>query len=196
VKHATKFRISIPAVTLQIFSIIFSILLALSVNEWKEARGRKEVANKSLENFRREIETNRDAIEKSLRDQKSVMNLLDRSLKEMHKKEEKLSVSVPSIDLPDVTTTTWETAMATNALAHLDYAVIQKLSGIYLQQKWLMSLEDKVFTTILASSSYDEENVEGLTMSLYTGLKNIVRVESALLELYDETLPMLRGLPA
>jgi len=194
-KHANKFRSSIPGIAMQILSIIFSILLALSVNEWKEARGRREVANKSLDNFRREIENNRDVIEKSLRDQKAVISLLHENLRDAGTDKEVL-VTVPSIDLPDLVTTTWESAVANDALAHLDYALINKLSGIYLQQKWLMSLEDKIFTTILNSSSYNEENSEGLTASLYSGLKNIIKVETALLGLYEETLPMLRGSPA
>lgn len=186
--HSHKdLRSSSVMLTIQILSIIFSILLALGLNDWKESRNNKQLALTTLRNLKDELGNNRKAIEAALRDQRIFMRSLENGVSQLNSGKEK-ALALPEINLPDVLTTAWETALVTKAMVYIDYDVILKLSEIYLQQKWLASLEDKVFQTILSPYSYEKKNSGNLAKSLYASLKNIMEVEGKLLAMYDITL--------
>ena len=186
--HSHKdLRSSSVMLMIQILSIIFSILLALGLNDWKESRNNKQLALTTLRNLKDELGNNRKAIEAALRDQRIFMRSLENGVSQLNSGKEK-ALALPEINLPDVLTTAWETALVTKAMVYIDYDVILKLSEIYLQQKWLASLEDKVFQTILSPYSYEKKNSGNLAKSLYASLKNIMEVEGKLLAMYDITL--------
>jgi hypothetical protein len=178
---------SAVTLTIQILSIIFSILLALSLNEWKESRNNKQLAFITLKNFRTELGDNKKAIEGALRDQRMFLNSLEDQVAHLKAGKEK-ALRLPEINMPDVLTTAWETALGTRAMVHIDYDLITNLSELYLQQKWLISLEDKVFQAILSPYSYEKRNAENLARSLYVSLKNIMEVEGKLLAMYDAAM--------
>lgn len=177
-------RSSVVALSVQVLSIIFSILLALSLNDWKESRNNKQLALTTLRNFRTELGNNRKAIESALKDQKAFLDTLQTEIAKQDKRREK-TIALPEINMPDVMTTAWETALVTKAMVSMDYDLISKLSELYLQQKWLISLEDKIFQAILSPSSYEKKNADSLARSLYVSLKNIMEVEGRLLSLYE-----------
>ncbi len=186
--HSYKdLRSSVVTLTIQILSIIFSILLALSLNEWKEGKNNEHLALTTLRNFRIELENNKRAIETALRDQRKFLRSLQDGTAQLQAKNEKVLI-LPEMNLPDVVTSAWETALSTKALAYIDYDVIVKLSELYLQQKWLLSLEDKVFQTILSPYSYEKRNSDNLAKSLYVSLKNIMDVEGKLLAMYETSI--------
>ncbi len=183
---------SAVTLTIQILSIIFSILLALSLNEWKESRNNRHLALTTLRNFKEELTNNKSAIETALKDQQVFLESLRQAGKGGAGGEN--AVPLPDINMPDVLTTAWETALITKAMVYIDYDLISNLSELYLQQKWLISLEDKVFLTILAPYSYEKKNAGNLAKSLYASLKNIMQVEGKLLFMYDTALKKIEAL--
>ncbi len=180
-------RRSSVAVTIQIVSIIFSILLALGLNDWKESRSNKRLALTTLNNFREELGNNKRVIEAALRDQRVYLRSLENNGSQVSTGDRNTS-AVPGINLPEVLTAAWETALISKTMGYIDYDVILKLSELYLQQRWLQSLEEKVFQTILSPNTYDGENSGNLARSLHASLKNIMDVEGKLLAMYDVTL--------
>ena len=193
--HSYKdLRSAAVTLTIQILSIIFSILLALSLNDWRESRNNQQLVLTTLKNFRTELGNNKKAIEAALMDQKEFMkSMQNQTLAQPDRKKAK-TIALPEINMPDVLTTAWETALVTKAMVHMDYDLIVGLSELYHQQKWLISLEDKVFQAILSPSSYEKKNDENLVRSLYISLKNIMEVERKLLSLYDTAIQRLDSL--
>lgn len=186
-------RNSVVTLTIQILSIVFSILLALSLNEWKESRNNRQLTLATLKNFRQELATNKKAVETALRDQRGFLDSLKKQTAQTDPKKEK-AIILPEINMPDVLTTAWETALVTKATVHIDYEMVSSLSELYLQQKWLSSLEDKVFQTILSPYSHEKKNAESLARSLYVSLKNIMEVEGNLLSMYDIAIQKIETL--
>jgi hypothetical protein len=186
--HSYKdIRNSVVTLTIQILSIVFSILLALSLNDWKESRNNRQLALATLKNFRQEIAANRKAVETALRDQRTFLEALKIQTAQAGAVKER-AIVLPEINMPDILTTAWETAIVTKATVHIDYEMVSKLSELYLQQRWLSSLEDKVFQTILSPYSHEKKNTESLARSLYVSLKNITEVEERLLSMYDASI--------
>ncbi len=183
---------SLATLTIQILSIIFGILLALSLNEWKESRNNEHLALTTLRNFKEELASNKRAIEAAMKDQQTFLESLQKQSGQPETKKEK-TITLPEINMPDVVTTAWETALVTKATVYIDYDLISSLAELYLQQKWLLSLEDKVFQTILSPYSYEKKNSENLVRSLYVSLKNIMQVEGKLLAMYDTALKKIEA---
>lgn len=185
-------RNSIVTLSIQILSIIFSILLALSLNEWKEGRNNKQLALTSLKNFKTELLNNKKAVEAAIRDQNAfLISLRKQTLTITPGKN--AAIELPEINMPDVLATAWETALVTRAMVYIDYDLTATLSELYLQQKWLSSLEDKVFQTIVSPYSLDRNNMENLARSLYVSLKNIMQVETRLLAMYEAAVQMIEA---
>jgi len=176
--------ISISAIIIEIATIIFSILLALGVNEWRETQSNKRLAFRALSDFRKELVMNRDAVGAAMKDQEGTVAFLEGVMRR-YTAGEQVEVRFPEIDLPDVLTTAWETALVSRALSYIDYDILMVLSEINLQQRWLLSLEEKVFQSILSPGSHDRGQMRGLVRSIHASLKNIMQVERKLIGLYD-----------
>lgn len=179
--------VSISTILIEIVTIIFSILLALGVNEWRETLSNEKLAFRALSDFRKELVMNRDAVEAAMRDQQGTVAFLEDVMKQ-HRAAGQADVRFPEINLPDVLTTAWETALVSRALSYIDYDVLVVLSEINLQQKWLLSLEEKVFQSILSPAYRDNGEMRGLVRSIHASLRNIMQVERKLVVLYKSAI--------
>jgi hypothetical protein len=111
--------------------IVFSILLALAINGWKENRDNERLARHALANFEREIQENSDRVERSIPYHSHLLEAFTKS----HTVAE-----VPGwrgISSPILQDTAWQTALATNALGQIRYDTVSALSRVYTSQKGL-----------------------------------------------------------
>jgi hypothetical protein len=62
-EHHRSLRSALPGILLESFIVVFSILFALAVDEWKEESENRQLAEKSITVFEREIEQNMARLE-------------------------------------------------------------------------------------------------------------------------------------
>jgi len=118
-------------VIIQSLAIIFSILLALWADQWKESRKSRELAIVSLGNFLTEIQQNERRIDDDLPYHKGLRTMLAQldSSHSIHTPAEfQDAVGVDGMRAPALLETAWLTAVATGVLTKLDYETVAALS--------------------------------------------------------------------
>jgi hypothetical protein len=128
---------SLPETVLQCLLIVISVVLALGVDEWKDARKEREMKVHSLVSFAHEIHANRDLLDGQAAFAASMPATLagmesEGELRTAEDFYDKLGVS--SFQPPALQATAWQTAVATGVVRLLDYHTVDVLSGTYGSQ--------------------------------------------------------------
>lgn len=162
------------------FSVIFAVLLALFVNEWREDISDKRAAADALDKIVIEIKENKSNLENSI---------------DVHKKtisDLKQLVKIAGGNVPDsifqgynfelMKKISWEAAVLTDVIHNLDFKLVSKLSGIYAEQDFYSSLINKMMDRIVFESKYSNND------ELVSTLKNHQKYFSVLLEIEQQLI--------
>jgi hypothetical protein len=134
---------------IQLLTITAGILIALSLEGVREAIHDRGVVREARENIRREIADNQQELDGELRGMRDQTRHLDDALKfademlaKKHSDVQKLELTVSNANLR---VASWQTADRTGALAHMDYAEVQKYAGTYAGQELYAVMQRRVF---------------------------------------------------
>lgn len=173
--------------------IVGSILLAFALNGWWEARQERQLAERALASFEHEILQNRENL-------RNVMPYHQ----ELYELFAELSVtgSVRTFDdvrglegfagwqPPFLTTTAWSTAIATGALAHMDFDMVRELSAVYTLQDRYVQHSDGAY--LMAPGALTDANIGSTVISAEIFLMDVTHGARELLTAYDRLLEVLR----
>jgi hypothetical protein len=186
----------LPKVLVESLLIVFSILLALAVDEWREDRQTEKRVAQALESFTGEIQRNRKAVAKVL----PYHELLHRHFLELaasgkvrSAKDFMASKDFKGFAPVSYESTVWRTAVATGILTDLDFETASRLSRLYTVQDDYASQQKMVFG-VLQPSAFTESALPR-TLDIISGhLMDTVIGERALLKGYDAALKRLEEL--
>ncbi len=178
------------------FAVVFSILLALSMDQWVEDQEHEELAQKSLASFERELDQNRARLEdlapfhRGLRDVLARMES-DHEIRTMA--ELRAVVGFEPLRPPFLTDDAWQTAVATGALTYMHFETVSALSLTYsLQQRF----RDQVGSTLPElirlgpSITTDVRDVVRYTVDYLT---EVTSGEEDLKTVYEQALEVVRA---
>jgi hypothetical protein len=177
-KSAPKSRELLSKALFESALIVFSILLALAINGWKEDRDNQRLASQALANFEREIQDNSGKIATRIP--------YHSRLSESFKKSRSMS-EVPGwqgIKPPILQDTAWQTALATNALSQIRYDTVSALSRVYTYQKSV----DKAADNVVASLT-----TQGLSGATIAQMNDLLIAEVELRDAYARALKRIHS---
>lgn len=150
-------RINWAGLLLEAMSIVFAVLLALGVNEWREARREQQTVALALASIQREMEGNRLFLDRRLPYYQQVYTELD-SLVAVHGEATSLrAVDVPSwrgFNPPILRRSSYEAAITTQAFSHMDFQTADALARLYSFQGFFEKLVEQVMAAAL-QGEYD-----------------------------------------
>jgi hypothetical protein len=177
-KSAPKSRELLSKALFESALIVFSILLALAINEWKEDRDNQRLASQALENFEREIQENSGRVERSFP--------YHRHLSEAFKRARFLTEveGWHGISSPVLQDTAWQTALATNAFGQIRYETVSALSQVYTSQKSFEKIADDVVTSLVN---------QGLSDATKGLMNDLLIAEMGLRSAYEQALKRIHA---
>lgn len=158
------------ALLLELAMIGVGVFLGLQVDQWKENRAHREAARTALENFRRELATNRDALAREApyhRELSTKFRALDgpdgppRSLDAMFSR-----VGWHGAGAIAFRHTAWDLALANQSLGYLDPTIAFAVADVYLEQQKFEQYQDIVQRNILTPASLRPDAVGGVAFVL------------------------------
>ena len=181
-----KQRNSIRSVAIEVFSIVFGVLLALGVNEWRSVRSAEARAAAAVANIRQEIEANRTMLT-TIHDN-NVRTV--RAMAEDDADNDSTAAFIPGLQLKDAA---WEAARTSGALERLDYEVLLSLSGLYKIQDVYVSLGRQLSEAVLMGNAFaavegSDATPDDIVRRLTWVLDLLVEAEGGLLERYGKAL--------
>ena len=139
--HLPAGKVSLGRLALEAVMIAFGVLLAMSLESWRESRGHRQLAEEALANIRTEIARDAERIRRQIPEQQKTADALGAFLDQLdagrHPPEPHLALNPPMLSAA-----AWNTAMSTQALAHMDFGTVQALAVFYESQRWLDRIED------------------------------------------------------
>jgi hypothetical protein len=178
--------------------IVMSVLLGFAVNAWQQRRSEHELAQRVLDNFRREIELNL----RSVRNTQPVHRLLAERLKAAaerpHPDSSAFDVFVTQmprdgLGLEPLQEAAWETAQSTAALRLLKYQTAADLSSTYVVQHTASQTQRMFIERFMSPANFDPAQRRTMLLTSHMLMVELSGQEAYLMDVYGK---MLRALSA
>jgi hypothetical protein len=182
-------------VVIQSLAIIFSILLALWADQWKERRAGRELAVISLENFLTEIQQNEARLDDVLpyhNGLRAMLVQLDSSHSVRTQSEFQDAVGVDGMRPPSLLQTAWLTAVATGVLTKLDYETVAALSLTYTLQDRFREDGRTGIQAVRTASNFAPGGAGPAVQTAKTYMREMVTSEDELRATYAEAERVVR----
>lgn len=126
----------------QLITITAGILIALSLEGVRESIRDRALVREARENIHREIADNQREVDAEIKAMPARTKKVDTALQFANEILKTQHTNIHAIELqldfPDLSAASWQTAERTGALAHMDYAEVQKYAGLYTFQDFLI----------------------------------------------------------
>jgi hypothetical protein len=158
---------------LHLLTITVGILIALSLEATVEWFHYRHLVHEAETNLASEIRANQDELTKTVAGLRITDQQLRRFIALVHALESDRSTTIHDLafnwTVASLHTTSWNTASATGAIAHMDYDEVQRYTRVYVLQQQYVSLQERAFASANA--------VVGLTTLLDKDAKKISESE-------------------
>jgi hypothetical protein len=172
--------------------IVASILLAFGLNGWWEARTDRMLAERALASFEQEIRQNRESLLAVLPYHDHLHALfsgLSRTGAVRTFEDVRYLDGFDGWQPAPLTTTAWSTAIATGAMAHLDFDTVRELSALYTLQERFSQNSDGSF--LLTPSALTDATIGATVISAEIHMTDLTNGSRALVKAYDGVLEWL-----
>lgn len=170
--------LSYKLIAIEFLSVVFAVLLALVVNEWRESVNKNNLAEKAKQNIITEIKSNFDKLQITRDNHKETID----SLAVVYGGS-KSPETVGNINFELLTTGAWETARITNALNYMNLEMVSEISEVYVHVELYNEMSNKLIYQMMFP-----ENFEGLREikkqieRQYGYLFNLLNIENQVLD--------------
>lgn len=159
---------TLTKLALEGITIVFGVLLALGVNEWRTSLSHQALAEQASDEIREEIARNLTRLESSLSRHNEQMTQLQEALEQLAADEE-ITYQF-NFAQTILRKQAWQSAIVTQAVQHLDPVLVRDLSDIYELMATYRDHELRITSTMGTAAFYKEENREE---QLYANVLNM-----------------------
>jgi hypothetical protein len=145
---------------IHIFTITCGIIIALGLESLLQRHHEARLADKAREEFGVEIAENRASLTTNLAELQQDLQWLRAisaaATARLHHQAYQLPAEIQSRTFLRLSTTAWDTALATQAIEHLSFAEVRALSKVYAQETTLNELTVRARDQWVSLASYGE----------------------------------------
>ena len=189
----TKLASWLPRTIVESALIVISILLALALDEWQDDLEIQELIDRSIVNFQNELNQNKSRIDDIGVYHMGVLQVLQRRTFEPDGEPLKEFRNIMETLQPIVlTSSAWETAVATGALGRMDYELVSALTLTYNTQLRFDDDYRSMLRLLLSPINLNEENLRNTTYNAGRFIADVTLAESELSVYYAQTLELLK----
>ena len=169
--------------------MVFSILLALAVDEWAANRDFAQLADQSLTIFEQEITQNRDRVADGLPYHGGIRDLLTQMTITPPPVVDLRSI-MEGLEAPVLLNTAWETSLATGALTHMDFDMVRALSLTYSIQEGFTT-RSRSDRPRVAGGAASPAQIAAQVEEAHDYVTALTRDETELITVYDQALALI-----
>ncbi len=180
-------KFSLTHLLVEVFSVVFAVLLALGVNEWRTSTNNEDLGLQAFDKAVKEVKSNKIKLTGLLLNHNLILGEIDSVISKLKRKEEDISFGEIMFETPSATA--WETAKLTNAVNYIEYNTVEKITGIYSTQKVYSDVADRVFQELVffvPGKTTEEMISQFIKQKIY--LHNFISIEEQLIEEYNKFL--------
>lgn len=186
---------ALPRIAVESVLIVFTVLLALAVNEWREGRRQAQVVERAIENVRNEIQQNLKEIEQTLpyhEELKESVAVWQQSNQQRDGAPVEILMELAPRGLypPLLKRSAWDSAVFTRTVNDFPYDVVLKLSTVYqAQEEGVGSTVPRIVDGLMTRDAFDPSSDEQAFLGLADFLINeLAAQERTLIRLYEDAI--------
>lgn len=172
--------------------IVFSILLALAVNEWADSRKQAALAERAVHAIREEITGNAQRIRDVRAYHQALMNESKRadSLHVVHSYADfrRAAPSWSGFRNPELDATAWQSAITLGVVQNIGFDTVRALSRLYLMQTKL----DQYAETSLPTFDFSDAAMPNNVRRVWVFVQTMATLEDTLTNRYNDALRVLQ----
>lgn len=180
-------REKLPELILEAGMVVFAVVVALGVDEWRESRQNAELADRALAGIAAEIESNRQELAKSSEANQAVLA----QVREAARDSTLPDTFDVNFEYSLISSSAWETAQVTRATQFIPLDRVQTLAKVYGLQTLYQASQDKVMDFILSVGEIANREPERIPHLMVGPLGSAVGMGELLIQVYDTTLARL-----
>ncbi len=183
--------------------IVFTVLLALTLNEWRTNVKERKLKDKALKNIISEIRSNKEDIESKLDYHLQISENI-----KLYLSNDSLwatldhtsgigavsTIMTRGIANPNLQSGAWNSAVLSGVVNSFEYDVLYELSNLYQVQENGPNSTWKIMAGFFSeSSSFDPANARQVTMKFQLAFRELYSQERSLLKDYEKALSLLEA---
>lgn len=180
----TTLKEKAPELLVEALSVVFAVLAALAVDEWREDRQNAELASRALDAIVAEVEQNQAELDGARPANLALLERLAEAARDTVLPDE-LDLE---FDYSLVSSSAWETAQVTRATHFMELYDVQRLARLYDLQGLYEAAQDQVLDFILNVGDIAEETPERIPRLARARIATAMGIEEILVQAYDSVL--------
>lgn len=186
-----RLRDKLPELLLEAASVVFAVLLALAVDEWRETKSRKDLAARARASILEEIRSNESELRNTRDNNRALLQRIEETLPGVKQKRE-ASLEF-HFEIALLSSASWHTAQMTQAASFLDFDWVRRVSNVYELQELYVTSQSAVVDRISGISEILEDDPQRMLTIIAERLRVALRIQDSLLEEYAKILGSTGG---
>lgn len=176
-----RLREKFPELVLEAAMVVFAVVVALGLEEWREERERYELADRAMGAVLEEIESNIGELDDARERNRELLNAIIAADEAQELPGDFDLVYEYSL----LSTSAWETAQMTQATQYMPLGRVQELARLYGLQDLFERSQDEVLDIVLSIGRVARDDPNSIPSHLLGPVANAMGMESALMAAYD-----------
>ena len=189
-----RLREKLPELLLEAGSVVFAVLLALGVDEWRERRDQEALAERARASILEEVRANREELRGTLEPNRALLRKIEAALPRLAEDpgariEEGSDVQLAiTYQVALLSSASWRTAQMTQAAHFLDFDWVTRVSRVYDQQDLYLTNQSGVVELISSMAEIEEDDPHRMFTIIAHRLKINTAMQETLLARYARLL--------
>jgi hypothetical protein len=181
-----RLKEKLPELLLEAASVVFAVLLALAVDEWRETRSREALAARARASILEEIRNNETELRNTRDNNRALLRTTEEALSQIVQKRD---VSLQfHFEIALLSSAAWNTAQMTQAANYLDFDWLRRVSDVYELQGLYVTSQSAVVDRLSGISEILEDDPRRMLAIIAERLRVALRIQDELLEEYGKIL--------
>lgn len=181
-----QLREKLPELILEAASVVFAVLLALAVDEWRETRSQDALAERARASILEEIRGNEAELRRTRDKNGALLQRIEETLARGRQGPE-MSLEF-NFQIALVSSASWHTAQMTQAASFLDFDWVRRVSKVYEFQDLYVTSQSAVVDRISGISEILDNDPFRMLRIIADRLRTNLELQDSLLEKYGEVL--------
>jgi hypothetical protein len=189
-----RLREKLPELLLETVSVVFAVLLALGVDEWRERRNQEALAERARASILEEVRANREELRGTREANRALFEKIEAALPRLAEDpgariEEGSDVQLAvTYQVALLSSASWQTAQMTQAAHFLDFDWVTRISRVYDQQALYLTNQSGIVELISSMAEIEEDDPHRMFTIIAHRLGINLAMQDSLLEMYDGLL--------
>jgi hypothetical protein len=188
VRVRDQLRHKLPEILLEAASVVLAILLAFGVDQWREDRSRREMAERARATIMSELRANRAELQGTTRLNGERIAVMEQQIAMLQKKQAK-SLDT-GMNLSQLSSAAFQAAQSTQAIQFIDFEWLVRVGRVYELQKTYLQAQDTALNEVSMSLGVLQSGEEPLPViqRVKARLVTAQQLGTSLVKAYDEVI--------